>query len=284
MNTARDWLNAARRAHYAIPAFNAVNLETAQACVRAAELEQAPMILQFSENAARHATLELLAGVGRELRTTASVPVILHFDHAESLDSAKHALKLGFDMVMLEAGDLPRALQIKTLSQLAAHAHAHGAALEAEFEVVSKGERQETHEALTQLSAFARESNCDALAIAIGSSHKETQKTSSLDLERLHLIAQSTTLPLVLHGASGVREADLRAAIDGGIAKVNIATELALVFTDAVRQKLKDTTLNDPRKYLGAGREAMTERARALIRLLGANGRALKLSQELMGV
>jgi fructose-bisphosphate aldolase, class II len=275
-NTAQHWLNAARGSGYAIPAFNAVNLETAQACVRAAELESAPMILQISENAARYGGLELLAAIGRELRANSNVPVILHFDHAETLETAKRALMLGFDMVMLEAGDLPLSQQIAALRELADFAHEYGAAVEAEFEVVSKGEREETHAQLEELAAFVADSRCDALAVAIGSHHKETTKTSALDLGRLEQIASSTVLPLVLHGASGVRDDDLLAAVKLGIAKVNVATELTLVFTAAVRGSLSDAALNDPRQYLGAGRDAMTARAQDIIQRLGASRKALQ--------
>jgi fructose-bisphosphate aldolase, class II len=274
MNPATHWLRAARAGGYAIPAFNAVNLETAQAIVQAAELERAPVIVQISENAARYAGLGLLSAIGHELRAQASIPVILHFDHAESLAVAKSALEHSFDMVMLEGGDLEIDAQIDQLRALSEIAHAQNAAVEAEYEVVSKGERLETHAPIDDLAAFAQATCCDALAVAIGSAHKQTDKTSSLDLQRLEEIASVTPLPLVLHGASGVRESDLRQAIGMGIAKVNVATELALVFTNAVRHALDDPKLNDPRQYLGAGRDAMTERARAVIRLLGANGKA----------
>jgi fructose-bisphosphate aldolase, class II len=274
MSLAQTWLRAARRDRWALPAFNAINLETAQACVNAAQSERSPVILQFSQNAARYAGLELLAVVGRELRAAASVPVILHLDHAESPDLATRALKLGFDLVMLEGGEVSRSEQIADLSRLAQIAHAHGAAVEAEYEVVSKGERAATQTELTDLADFAAATGCDALAVSLGSAHKDTERTRGLDLPRLREIAACTGLPLVLHGASGVREADLRAAIALGIAKVNVATELSVVFTNAVRSQLTDTRLNDPRQYLGAGREAMTARARAIIGLLGASGRA----------
>jgi fructose-bisphosphate aldolase, class II len=274
MNPATHWLRAARIQGYAIPAFNAVNLETAQAIVQAAELERAPVIVQISENAARYAGIGLLSVIGRELRAQASVPVILHFDHAETLTVAKSALEHGFDMVMLEGGDLEMDAQIEQLRVLAEIAHAQNAAVEAEYEVVSKGDRATTHASIDDLAAFAQATHCDALAVAIGSAHKQTDKTSTLDLQRLEEIASVTPLPLVLHGASGVKEDDLRRAIQLGIAKVNVATELALVFTNAVRHALEDPKSNDPRKYLGAGRDAMTERARAVIRLLKANGKA----------
>lgn len=268
MNAAKTWLNAARAHGYAIPAFNAVNLETAQAIVRAAELERAPVIVQVSQTAAWYAGLGLMAAIVTTLREAASVPVIAHFDHAETSSDAKNALEHGFDMVMLEGDD------VNALRDLAELVHAQGAALEAEFEVVSKGERDSTRAEIEDLARFVQATRCDALAVSIGSAHKQTDKTSHLDLERLNLIANATPLPLVLHGASGVLETDLRCAVEGGIAKVNVATELALVFTDAVRAALRDARLNDPRKYLGAGREAMSDRARSLIRLLGASGKA----------
>jgi fructose-bisphosphate aldolase class II len=274
VNRATLWLRAARAGGYAIPAFNAVNLETAQAIVRAAESERAPVIVQISQNAARYAGLGPLAAIGRELRDHTSIPVILHFDHAETLEVAKSALEHGFDMVMLEGGNLEIDAQMAQLRALAEIAHAQDAAIEAEYEVVSKGDRLETHAPIADLSEFAQATHCDALAVAIGSTHKQTDKTSSLDLQRLEEIAAATPLPLVLHGASGVREDDLRRAIRKGIAKVNVATELALVFTNAARNALEDPKLNDPRQYLGAGRDAMTKRARAVIRLLGADGKA----------
>ena len=268
LSRAAQFLNTARAERYAIPAFNAVNLETAQAIVRAAELERAPVILQVSENAARYAGLGSMAAIACGLRRDASVPVIVHFDHAETPQSARAAIEHGFDMVMLEGDDL------NILRALADFAHAHGAALEAEYEVVSKGDRGETRAELNGLEEFVRASGCDALAVAIGSAHKQIKKTSSLDFAKLEKLANLTRLPLVLHGASGVLETDLQRALTLGIAKVNVATELALVFTNTVREQLENSKLNDPRKYLGAARDAMTERARTVIRLLGASGKA----------
>jgi fructose-bisphosphate aldolase, class II len=268
LNRAATILNAARAEGYAIPAFNAVNLETAQAIVRAAELERAPVILQVSENAARYAGLGLMAAIACELRQTSSVPVIVHFDHAETVESARAAIQHGFDMVMLEGDDL------NVLRALADFAHAEGAALEAEYEVVSKGDRGQTQAEVDDLKNFVWASRCDAVAVSIGSAHKQMEKTSSLDFDRLEKLAAITPLPLVLHGASGVLEADLKRAVRLGIAKVNVATELAVVFSNAVREQLENPKLNDPRKYLGAARDSMAERARAVIQLLGASGKA----------
>jgi len=261
-------LQAARAEGYALAAFNAVNLETAQAVVRAAEAQRAPVVLQFSENAARHGGLKALIALGLSLKREAAVPVLLHFDHAETEASALEALDLGFDGVMLE-GDDPQ-----TLRRLSDAAHTRGGYFEAEYEVVAKGDRTgEQHDDPTDLARFARESGCDLLAVDIGSAHKQETKTAHLDFGRLERLAASTDLPLVLHGASGVPEDQLVRAAREGISKVNLATDLTQTFTAAVRAAL-DGGAKDPRAYLSAGRSSMQARAEHYIRLLGSAGRA----------
>jgi fructose-bisphosphate aldolase class II len=261
-----DVLRAARANRYAVAAFNAVNLETAQAIVLAAEAQRAPVILQFSQNAARHAGLAHLAALGLSLKACARVPVILHFDHAETPQDALDALRLGFEGVMLE-GDDPAVLR-----PLAAAAHAGGGYLEAEYEVVVKGERHgERQDDPAALGRFVRASECDLLAVDLGSAHKQESKTARLDFARLETLAALTPLPLVLHGASSVPEADLARAAGLGVAKVNLATDLTLAFTEAVREALA-AGARDPRTYLAAGRGAMQARAEHYIQLLGGAG------------
>ena len=269
MSGALEHIQAARQGGYALAALNVVNLETAQAAVRAAEAERAPFILQVSQNAARYAGLRMMAAIGRELRAHADVPMILHFDHAETPDAALEAVSCGFDGAMLESDD-PAAL-----APLSAQLHAAGAYLEAEYEVTEKGERHATlHGDVQDVAAFAQASGCDLLAVALGSVHKQASKTSRLDLPRLQALAAATPLPLVLHGSSGVVEADLKAAAHLGLSKVNIATELTSAFSRAALDVLAGGEL-DPRRALGAGRDAYQERAQAVIRLLGSSGRAL---------
>lgn len=266
---AKQLLQAAREGGYALGAFNAVNLETAQAIVQAAELEARPVILQVSENAARYAGLEVLSALVQALRADVSVPIILHYDHAESLASAKRALELGFDAVMLETGHLAPEEALAQLTELAGLAHARGALVEAEVGITPKdGRKQERALSPEAIAAFAEESTCDLLAVDIGSKHKRVTKELSLDLERLETIASLTALPLVLHGASGVSSTSLSRAVRLGVSKVNIATELMLSFTQGVRDALQDPTLYDPRVYLAHARNEMLNQVRHLIRNL----------------
>ena len=266
---ALDVIRAAQQGGYALAALNVVNLETAQAAVRAAEAERAPFILQVSQNAARYAGLGLLAAIGQELKAHADVPVVLHFDHAETPEVALEAVERGFEGVMLESDDAA------LLAPLAAQLHAAGAYLEAEYEVTEKGERGATlHDSVEDVARFARESGCDLLAVALGSVHKQESKTSRLDLARLDAFTRVTPLPLVLHGSSGVVEEDLVAASRRGLVKVNIATELTSAFSQAARQVL-GSGVTDPRKALGAARDAYAERARRVIRLIGSSDKAM---------
>lgn len=263
-----DTLRAARAGGYALGAFNAVNLETAQAVVRAAEAQAAPVILQFSQNAARYAGLHQLAAIGTSLRASARVPVLVHFDHAEDEGTARQAFELGFDGVMYE-GDDPA-----TLRRLSEVAHAYGGFFEAEYEVVGKGDREALqHDDLHGLAHFAAQSGCDLLAVNIGTHHKQETKTAALDFTRLERIAALTPLPLVLHGSSGVPEEHLRQAAQQGISKVNLATDLTGHFTHAVRESL-NAGAKDPRQYLAAGRDAMQARAEHYLQLLGSAGKA----------
>lgn len=261
MSRAAGIVQAARDGRYAVGAFNAVNLETAQAVVWAAEAEGAPVILQVSQNAARYAGLEEITAVAKTLRGRASVPVILHYDHAETLDDAQRALALGYDSVMLESADPGE------LERLAATAGVFGAAVEAEYEAVEKGERAAAR-SQADLARFVAQTGCHWVAVNVGTRHKQTEKTARLDLERLRSLAAQTAAPLVLHGSSGVGLAELQAAVGLGIAKVNVATELSLRFTSEVRRGLQDPRLHDPRKYLGGARSALTEHVRGLIRAL----------------
>lgn len=266
--TSADVIRAARKGGYALAAFNAVNLETAQAIVRAAEATRAPVILQFSQNAARHGGLVQLAALGLSLKAESRVPVLLHFDHAEDERTALEALKLGFDGVMLE-GDDPA-----TLRRLADAAHASGGYFEAEYEVVVKGERSgERHDDPAHLAEFIDSSGCDILAVDLGSAHKQESKNAHLDFDRLARLAELIALPLVLHGASSVPVEDLARAAALGVTKINLATDLTLAFTTAVKESL-NAGARDPRQYLGAGRGAMQARAETYIRALGGAGRA----------
>lgn len=264
-------LQQARQQRVALAAVNAVNLETAAAVVEAAEAEGAPVILQVSQNAARYAGFVPLAAAARALRDGASAPVALHFDHAEDVATAVRALDEGFDAVMLETAGLEVDAQAEALARVAEAARAAGAGFEAEAEITPKGGRGSSGRLTPeQLAAFVRSSGCTSLAVDLGTRHKQRERRARLDHERLRAIRDAVGVPLVLHGSSGVSDEDLARAAAEGLSKVNLATALMMAFTDGVRTELRDPDVVDARRYLAAGREAMRERVRAYLRLLGS--------------
>lgn len=259
----------------AVAAFNIITLEHAEAVVAGAEAAGLPVILQLSENAVKFRGGQLLpiSRAAAACAAAAAVPVGLHLDHVKSPDLLRQACDAGFSSVMYDAAHLPYGENLETTRSAADWAHANGLWIEAELgEVGGKngaapldphapGARTDPDEA----RRFVADSGVDALAVAIGSSHAMTSRTAALDHALLARLAKSVDVPLVLHGSSGLPDAELAAAVAGGIRKVNIGTALNVAMTEAIRTHL---TPADPRPYLTAARAAMAVTAEAMIRAL----------------
>ncbi|MGW6489357.1 class II fructose-bisphosphate aldolase [Streptomyces sp. NPDC055056] len=269
----------AAAARTAVAAFNVITLEHVEAVIAGAESAGAPVVLQVSENVVtyRYGRLLPLARAAAAAAERASVPVALHLDHVQSDDLLRQAAGAGFSSVMYDASRLPYEENLTATRAAADWAHAQGLWIEAELgEVGGKndepprdahapGARTEPGEA----RAFVGDSGVDALAVAIGSSHAMTSRTAALDHGLLKRLSASLDVPLVLHGSSGVPDGELRAAVEGGIAKVNVGTALNIAMTAAVREFLAShPEAVDSRKYLSVGREAMARTVAGLIGVL----------------
>ncbi|MET8130733.1 MULTISPECIES: class II fructose-bisphosphate aldolase [unclassified Streptomyces] len=263
----------------AVAAFNVITLEHIEAVIAGAESADAPVVLQVSENVVkfRYGRLLPLARAATAAAERASVPVALHLDHVQSDDLLRQAPGAGFGSVMYDASRLPYEENLTATRAAADWAHAQGLWIEAELgEIGGKngepprdahapGARTDPMEA----RAFVADSGVDALAVAIGSSHAMTTRTAALDHELLKRLAASLGVPLVLHGSSGVPDGELRAAVEGGIAKVNVGTALNIAMTGAIREFLAASPdAVDSRKYLSVGREAMVRTVAGLIGVL----------------
>jgi len=276
-----ELLRRAQAGGYAVAAFNVIGIEHAQAIVGGAELARAPVILQLSENAVRY-HLGAIAPIGRacaELAGAAAVPVALHLDHATTLDLCERAVEVGFSSVMLDVADLPFAANVRRTAELAEWAHARGIGVEAGLGIV--GGKDGAVTSATGLTdpdaarAYVAATGADALAVAVGTSHGMRERTARIDLDLVARLRAATAVPLVLHGSSGVPDADLAAAATRGIAKINLATQLNVAFTAALRNALAaDPAAVDPRPYLAAARGAVRALVADRLRLLGAAGRA----------
>jgi fructose-bisphosphate aldolase, class II len=273
--TAASIVGAARAAGRGVGAFNVIGIEHAEAIVSGAEAAQAPVMLQISENCvAYHGGLEPIGRAVLAVASAAAVPAAVHLDHATGADLVREAGLLGFGSVMFDASRLSYAGNVAATRKVAAWCHDRGIWLEAELGEI--GGKQGAHDPRVrtrpdEAAAYVAETGADALAVAVGSSHAMLTRDAALDLELIGRIRAAVPVPLVLHGSSGVPDDGLVAAVKAGLTKINIATQLNKVFTAAVRDRLAgDAELVDPRRYLGAGREAVAREVARLLGLLGA--------------
>jgi fructose-bisphosphate aldolase class II len=254
---------AAHAAGEGVAAFNVITLEHAEAIALGAETAGRPAILQISENAVRfHAgQLHPLACAAVSVAEQARVPLAVHLDHVEDDSLLRQAAGAGISSVMYDASKRDYDANVAATRQAADWAHERGLWIEAELgEIGGKdgahapGVRTDPDEAFE----FVATTSVDGLAVAVGSSHAMVERTAELDLTLIHDLARRLSVPLVLHGSSGVGDDHLSAAVSAGIVKVNIGTILNVAFTTAVRATLAaDADLVDPRSYLRPAREAV---------------------------
>ncbi|MBF4614424.1 class II fructose-bisphosphate aldolase [Curtobacterium sp. VKM Ac-1376] len=268
-------LDTARTARGGVGAFNVVLLEHAEAIVTGAELAGLPVILQISENCVRyHGGLAPITTATQAIARAADVEVLVHLDHIEDPDLVVAGIELGVDSVMYDGSHLDFAANVAATRGLAARCHAAGVAIEAELgEVGGKdgvhapGVRTDP----TDAAAFVADTGVDALAVAVGTSHAMQTREASVDRALVERLRAAVSVPLVLHGSSGLTDDELRAAVHAGMTKINISTHLNGLFTRALRTVLDEgPDVVDPRKYVAAGRDAIaTETARLLTLLHG---------------
>lgn len=264
---------AAKSAGSAVGAFNVILLEHAEALVVGAEQAKLPVILQISENCVSyHKALKPISVATIAIAESSTVPVSVHLDHAESEELVKEALDLGYDSIMFDGSKLSYADNVAASARMAALCKNYGATLEVEIgEVGGKdgvhapGVRTNPPEA----KIFAEATGADLLAVAVGSSHAMTTRDATLDFALIQEIAKTVSVPLVLHGSSGVSDSDLQKAVKTGMSKINIATHLNNVFTHEIRQALEtNPKLVDPRKYIAPGRDSVASEVTRLLTLL----------------
>ena len=277
-----ELLESAQKGHYAIGAFNCNNMEIVQAIVAAAEAENAPVIIQASQGAIKYAGIEYITTMTKLAAEMAKVPIALHLDHGTSFAQIMQCTRNGFSSVMIDGSKLSLEDNIALTNKVIEAVRPLGLSVEAELGkiggteddiIVSEREAMFTDPA--EAEHFVQATKVDALAIAIGTAHGQYKGVPKLDFERLTKIRERITVPIVLHGSSGVPDEALREAISRGICKVNIDTNIREAFVRAARQVLEGNSKEiDPRKMLGPAREAVTEIIREKIRVFGSNGKA----------
>jgi tagatose 1,6-diphosphate aldolase GatY/KbaY len=276
----RDMLLNAQREGYAVGSFNIENMEMAQAVVSAAEATKSPVILATTSSTARYAPAAVFQAIVRTLAESASVPVAMHLDHGDGFDAVQTALRAGYSAVMIDASKFSFGENIALTQRCVAEAKTFDVPVEAELGKV--GGKEDDHNVddpgytdPQQAEEYVWATGIDSLAVAIGTAHGVYKAEPRLDLERLSQVRGVVTIPLVLHGTSGLSDEAVRACVQRGICKVNYATELRQTFTASLRAALAANLEGfDPKPFLKAGREAVDAHVRGRIAVLGSAGKA----------
>lgn len=280
--TLKQGLDMAEDGNYALGMFNIISLEYAEAVVRAAERVNLPVILGFPESFFKYHDVEMMGPLLVRFAERSTVPCVVHIDHGVDNNLLMKSLKYGFTSIMFDGSALPHKENIEKTREIVKAAHAFGASVEGEIGYLGFGEGEdEDASAATSLErvnqlhltnpeearSFAEATGVDALAIAIGNMHGHYRGEPKLDFERLQAIHKVTPCALVLHGGSGIPDADFVRAIRGGIRKVNIYTAM------------NDLALKFLRDHLGDGlpwvdlatkqRDAIEDQVAGFIRLFG---------------
>lgn len=264
---------------YGIACFNVFGWEDARAVVAAAAELGAPVILAANLDFRRSMPVEVIAVMLRSLAQRAAVPVCVHLDHTYDIDEVLRGVDLGFSSVMFDGSQLPLADNIAATTRVVEYAHAAGCSVEAEAGSVPyaegrshiKSERTEVVEAVR----LARATGIDALAVSVGNVHRLNTPVAVIDFERLGQIAAAVSVPLVIHGTSGISDPDIARLAQAGVAKFNIGTRLRQAFGAGLRGTLQRHPARfDRLEIMGDAMPAVTEEAKRLIRLLGWESRS----------
>jgi fructose-bisphosphate aldolase class II len=280
--TSKELLLDAQKNGYAVGAFNTNNLEITQAIVRAAEVKKAPILVQISAGALKYAGAEFLPMIVAKAATLASVPVAIHLDHGPDFKTVMLCLRQGFTSIMRDASKLPYDENVAEVRKVVAACHAIGIPVEAEIgkiggaeEHVVVSEREASMSDPDECAQFVADGGFDFLAVAIGNAHGFYKGEPKLDFARLETIRSKVDIPLVLHGASGIPDHQITMAVERGVCKINIDTEIRNAF---IRTMQKYTTENpnqiDPRKVFAPCIDAMQAVVEHKIEIFRSAGRA----------
>lgn len=278
--TSKEMLQKAQQGGYAVGAFNAENMEMVKAIIQAAEEVKAPVMIQTTPSTVKYGTVETYAALVAAEAAKASVPVCLHLDHGDGFELAMQAIHAGYTSVMIDGSKLDFEGNVALTKKVADVARSLDIPCEAELGKVGGKEDDLEAEADTntdpsEAKEFAERTGVTSLAVAIGTAHGFYVGTPVLDKERLTEIRKTVDIPLVLHGASGLSDDDVRDCVKRGMCKVNFATELRDAYSKAVKQTFaeKENTI-DPKAYGRAAIEAVKELVKYRMKVCGCDGKA----------
>jgi len=289
MEQIKEIIKKAQREKYAVGAFNTSNLEVTQAIAWAAETQKAPAVISVTESALEYAGFNTLTKIVQSIVAESKTPLVLHLDHGKSYEICKKCIDAGFRSVMIDGSMLPFEKNVKLTRKVVNYAHQKGVFVQAELGKIPRvasenkktidvkiGEMEKT--VPEEAEKFVALTEVDTLAVIIGNIHGmyAPQGNPRLDIELLKKIKSKVSIPFILHGGSGISDEDIKKSIaEGGIATVNIDTEIRLAFTNALEKFYAGSKrTSDPRKILSLARAAAQKKVEEKIKLFGSNGKA----------
>ncbi|MFU2417026.1 class II fructose-1,6-bisphosphate aldolase [Peptostreptococcaceae bacterium] len=279
--TTKEMLLKAQEGHYAVGAFNVENMEMVMAVIGAAEELNSPVILQTTPSTVKYAGLDYYLANVKVAAEKASVPVAMHLDHGSSFELAMQALRTGYTSIMIDGSHESFEDNIAVSKAVADACRPSDIPVEAELGKVGgkeddlDGGEGNAHTDPQEAKEFVERTGVSSLAVAIGTAHGIYKGEPKIDLDRLSEIREVVSVPLVLHGGSGIPDETIKESIRRGIAKVNYATELRIAFSNGVKKVLAENPdVIDPKKYGAAGRDSVKEFVKGRMEVCGSINRA----------
>ena len=279
LTTTTAMLRKAQEQGFAVGAFNVENMEMAQAIISAAEERRAPVILQTTPSTVRYAGTDLYAAMVSALAKEATVPVAMHLDHGDSFELCAKALRSGYTSVMIDGSKLPLEENIALTKSVTAMCSAVGVPVEGEIgRVGGKEDDLESDGGYTipeEAVRFEKESGLFSMTVGVGTAHGFYKETPVLNKDLIVTLRGMLNAPMVLHGASGLSDQDVKDCISRGICKVNFATELRVAYTQGVQAAFEaNPKVFDPKAYGKEGRQKVKELVMERMRVCGCDGKA----------
>lgn len=246
----KDILKHATEHHYGVAAINVVNFETIKFAIQAAEIERVPIIIQFYPGFERHMPLHHVAYIAKDLAQKATVPVAVHLDHSAGYTIAMNGVAAGFPSVMVDGSSLPYEENVALTKEVVKAAKIFDVDIEAELGHVGSGNSEDDmdntdyYTNVEQAVEFVARTQCDSLAIAVGNAHGAYIKEPNLDFDRIRQIRSRLSIPLVLHGCSGIPDEQMQQAVNLGMSKFNIATEYFNAMAEGIRNMSEEEKAN----------------------------------------
>lgn len=273
-----ELLQHATEHHYGVAAINTINYETISCAIAAAEAERVPVIIQFYPGFDQYIPLSHIAYMAKDLARKASVPVAVHLDHSASYEIAVGGIRDGFPSVMVDGSARPFEENLAMTKAVVETAAVFGVDVEAELGHVGNAQILDDLTNADHLTdpdkavEFVEKTGCGSLAIAVGNAHGNYIQTPNLNFDRIRELRKAVSIPLVLHGCSGIPDEQMQEAVNLGLSKFNIATEYFTAMYRSLDQGIEASGHDgNGVKLLFTARQGMIDFVASKMRLLNPN-------------